>query len=94
MCVHTHAHTAVHTHTHTHTHGRSWCLGPELTALFDDKAAFSEYAASLGLRVPRHHAVTSKAQLRALNSRQVRVGASQPSGGVRVRKREQTCHFA
>lgn len=52
----------------------SWCLSPDMTALLDNKARFSDYAASLGLSVPQHHVVTSPAQLRQLNNEQVRVG--------------------
>lgn len=39
-----------------------------MTALLDNKQRFSTYAASLGLRVPDHHLVTSPAQLRELNN--------------------------
>lgn len=47
---------------------RSWTLSPDMTALLDNKARFSDYAASLGLAVPQHHVVSSPAQLRAINN--------------------------
>jgi hypothetical protein len=47
---------------------RCWTLSPDLTALLDNKAHFSDYAASLGLSVPHHHVVSSPAQLHALNN--------------------------
>lgn len=39
-----------------------------MTALLDNKARFSDYAAKLGLSVPGHHVATSPAQLRQLNN--------------------------
>jgi len=55
----------------SHCDCRSWTLSPDMTALLDNKARFSDYAASLGLLVPQHHVVTSPAQLRALNDFEV-----------------------
>ena len=52
---------------------RSWTLSPDMTALLDNKARFSDYAASLGLAVPQHHVVSSPAQLRAINDPKVHV---------------------
>lgn len=39
-----------------------------MTALLDNKARFSDYATSLGLKVPQHHVVSSPEQLRAINN--------------------------
>jgi hypothetical protein len=39
-----------------------------MTALLDNKARFSNYAASLGLAVPQHLVVSSLAQLTAINN--------------------------
>jgi hypothetical protein len=57
-------------HKHPPNLCRCWTLSPDMTALLDNKARFSEYAESLGLQMPAHHVVASPEHLRKLNNNQ------------------------